>query len=246
MMRFLLAGLSLCLACTVAAEPAPSVVASTAWVAALARAAGATQVTLVAPPGLAHPPDYDPKPSDLLAVSRADLVLVGGYESFVSRLRSALGGRGQMLVVTTSYDPKIVRQEVAAIAAALGTRAQAEAFAARYERAWRESAERLQKGTGDRSPVVVAQRFMVPWVPLLGVEPAGTFGPGPVSPEDLRRLKALRPTLIVDNAHAAPAAALAEVTGARRVALVNFPEGDEGLLEVLRRNVRSLDAALAR
>lgn len=246
MMRFLLAGLSLCLACAVAAQPAPSVVASTAWVAALARAAGATQVTLIAPPGLTHPPDYDPKPSDLLAVSRADLVLVGGYESFLPRLRSALGGRGQMLTVTTTYDPKVVRREVAAIAAALGTQGQAEAFAAGYDRAWRESAERLQKRMGDWRPVVVAQRFMVPWVPLLGVDPASTFGPGPVSPADLRRLKALVPTLIIDNAHAAPAASLAEVTGARRVALVNFPEGEEGLLEVLRRNTGSLDAALAR
>lgn len=245
MMRFLIACLCACLACAAVAQPAPTVVASTAWVAALARAAGSAQVTVIAPSGLAHPPDYDPKPSDLLAVSRADVVLVAGYESFLPRIRSVLGGRGQLLTVTTTYDPMIVRRELAAIAAVLGTRAAAEASADRYDNAWRESAGRLRKKMGDRVPVVVAQRFMLPWVALLGVEPAGTFGPGPVSPDDLRRLKALNPTLIIDNAHAPPATSLAEVTGARRVALVNFPVGDEGPLEVLNRNTRSLEAALA-
>jgi hypothetical protein len=128
----------------------------------------------------------------------------------------------------------------------LGTGVQADAFADRYDRAWRDAAEQLKKTMGDARPVVAAQRFMVPWVELLGVEPVATFGPGPVSPEDLRRLKALAPTLIVDNAHAAPALSLAEVTGARRTVLVNFPERDEGLLDVLRRNLHSLEKALAR
>jgi len=92
--------------------------------------------------------------------------------------------------------------------------------------------------------VVVVQRFMVPWARLLGVDPAAIFGPGPLSPADLLRIKALAPTLIIDNAHAAPAAALAEVTGARRVVLINFPEADEGLLDVLGRNTQRLKAGL--
>ncbi len=245
MKRILLSGLAVLFSGFVSAQHGPAVVASTAWVAAFARAAGGAQVAVIAPAGLAHPPDYDPRPSDLLSVSRADLVLVGGYEAFLQRLRDALGAKARLLTVVTTYDPQAVRKEVGAIAAVLGTRAEAAAFSDRYDAAWRTSAGRLQLRTGARRPVVVVQRFMVPWVQLLGVEAVGTFGPGPLSLDDLRRLKALAPTLIIDNAHAAPAATLAEVAGARRVALVNFPEAGEGLLDVLKRNTDLLEGSLA-
>ena len=246
MIRTLLATLASFILGTLPAHSEPAIVASTAWVAALAHAAGSVHITVITPPGLAHPPDYDPKPSDLLAVSRADLVLVGGYEAFVSRLRDALGAKGQLLTVTTTYDPQVMRKELGAIAAVLGTHAQANTFADAYDAAWRASAERLRLRlrAENRKPVVVVQRFMIPWVRLLGVEPAAIFGPGPLSLEELRRIKAIAPTLIIDNAHAAPAIALAEITGARRVALVNFPEGDESLLNVLRRNTERLESGV--
>jgi len=244
MMRIFLSALALFFLHAVPAQSAPAVVATTSWVAAIARAAGSAEVTVIATPGLAHPPDYDPRPSDLLAVSRADLVLVGGYEAFVPRIRDALGAKAQMLTVNTSFDPQVVRKEVGAIAAALGTTSQANAFADAYDAAWRTSAERLRQRAGSRHPVVVVQRFMVPWARLLGIAPVATFGPGSLSLEDLRRLKAIAPTLIIDNAHATPANALAEVTGARRVVLVNSPEFGEDLLDVLRRNTERLEAAL--
>ncbi|MBE1490780.1 hypothetical protein [Plantactinospora soyae] len=44
-------------------------VASTSWVGALAKAAGATDIIVVAPGNAQHPPDYDPKPSALAAVT---------------------------------------------------------------------------------------------------------------------------------------------------------------------------------
>lgn len=243
-MRALLAAFTLFFSGILPAHGEPFVVASTAWVAAIARAAGGTQVSVIAPPGLVHPPDYDPRPSDLLAVSRADLVLVGGYEAFVARIRDALGAKGQMLAINTSYDPQIVRKEVGAIAAVLGTQSQAHTFADVYDAAWRSSAERLRQRTGSQQPIVVVQRFMLPWARLLGVEPAATFGPGALSLEELRRLKAITPTLIIDNAHSVPALALEEITGARRIVLVNFPEAGEGLLDVLRRNSERLESGL--
>ena len=245
MMRTILLTLALlCPAIVLARQSVPAVVASTSWVGAFARAAGAMQVSVLAPPGLVHPPDYDPRPSDLLALSRASLVLVAGYEAFLPRLREALGAKAQLLTVNTTHDPQVIRRESEAIAAVLGTQAKARAFADAYDAAWLASATRLRQQTDRRKPVVLAQRFMVSWVRLLGVEPAATFGPGPLSLEELRRLKSLAPTLIIDNAHGAPASALAEVTGARRVVLVNFPQGSEGLLEVLQHNTERLQAAL--
>ncbi|MEI6733805.1 MAG: zinc ABC transporter substrate-binding protein [Comamonadaceae bacterium] len=244
MMRTFLLILALLCPAPVPAQTAPGVVASTSWVGAFARAAGATQVSVLVPPGLVHPPDYDPRPSDLLALSRASLVLVAGYEAFLPRLREALGAKAQLLTVNTTHDPQVIRREIEAIADILGTQDQARLFADAYDGAWQTSATRLRQRTTGRKSVVLVQRFMVSWVRLLGVEPAATFGPGPLSLEELRRLKNLAPTLIIDNAHAAPASALAEVTGARRVVLVNFPQGSEGLLEVLQHNTERLQAAL--
>jgi zinc transport system substrate-binding protein len=244
MMRTILLILALWCPGMVLAQTATTVLASTSWVGAFARAAGATQVSVLAPPGLLHPPDYDPRPSDLLAMSRASLVLVAGYEAFLPRLREALSAKAQLLTVNTAHDPQVIRGEIETIAAVLGTQAQARAFADAYDTAWLASAARLRQRSGGNKPVVLVQRFMVSWVRLLGVEPAATFGPGPLSLEELRRLKNLAPTLIVDNAHAAPANALAEVTGARRVVLVNFPHGREGLLDVLQHNTERLRAAL--
>lgn len=73
-------------------QGSPRVVASTNWVAAFARAAGALDVTVIAPASVQHPPDYDPRPSDLAAIARADWVLLAGYEGFAKRMEEALGG----------------------------------------------------------------------------------------------------------------------------------------------------------
>ncbi len=54
---------------SVAEAQGPKVVASTSWVAAFAKLAGATDITVIAPSNLQHPPDYDPKASDLEAVA---------------------------------------------------------------------------------------------------------------------------------------------------------------------------------
>lgn len=226
------------------AQDSAVVLASTSWVAAMALAAGADQVGVIAPAGLVHPADYDPKPTDLLALSRATLVLVGGYEAFVPRLRQALYSQAKMLTVNTVHDPQVLRQELAIIATALGTTGKAEAFADIYQRAWLAGTLRLRPRVRQRNPVVVVQRFMAPWAQLLGVKPVATFGPEPLSPQELRRLQALAPTLIIDNAHATPATALAELTGASTAVLVNFPQAGDGLLDVLRSNTQRLHAAL--
>ena len=78
-------------AAALAPKSQPRVVASTSWVAAFAKAAGIADVTLVAPANLQHPPDYDPKPSDLAAIAKADYVLVAGFEGFATRMKEASG-----------------------------------------------------------------------------------------------------------------------------------------------------------
>ena len=64
---------------TDAAADAPKVVVSTTWVGAIAKMAGATDITVIAPSNIQHPPDYDPKASDLAALSDADYVVLAGF-----------------------------------------------------------------------------------------------------------------------------------------------------------------------
>ncbi len=62
------------------------VIASTSWVAAIARAAGATDIVTIAPFDLQHPPEHELKPSDLMKVSGAKFLVYSGYERFAKRL----------------------------------------------------------------------------------------------------------------------------------------------------------------
>ena len=65
------------------------IVASTSWVGAIAGAAGAKDVTVLAPIELRHPPEYDYKPEDIVRVLKADYVLWAGYEPFIKKMIQA-------------------------------------------------------------------------------------------------------------------------------------------------------------
>jgi zinc transport system substrate-binding protein len=79
-------------------KPALNIVVSTSWVGAFAKLAGATTITVIAPSNIQHPPDYDPKPSDLQAIGDADYVLLAGFEEFAARMQDAVGGDSNKVI----------------------------------------------------------------------------------------------------------------------------------------------------
>lgn len=105
---------------TVTTAEGPTVVASTGWVAALAKLAGAGDITIIAPSTVQHPPDYEPKPSDLAAVADADIVLLAGFEGFAEQLGEAAGGKHTMEVATT-YDPAKLEAQIITLGEHMGT-----------------------------------------------------------------------------------------------------------------------------
>jgi zinc transport system substrate-binding protein len=223
---------------------AASVVASTPWVGAMARAAGASDVRVIAPAGLVHPPDYDPRPSDLVAVAAASYVLSAGYEGFASRLAAAAAPGAVQVKVRTSYEPAVVEEELLRLGRLFGTVQRAQASVEDYRAAWQAGRQALVSVVAGAPPRAAVHRFMTPWLDLLGVQPVAVFGPGALSPTELARLKSLGITLVIDNAHDAQGAVLTEVSGARYVKLVNFPAAGEGLADVVRANVGRLTTAL--
>jgi len=230
------------LPCQAAASPV--VVAATGWAAAFARAAGAEDVLVIAPENLQHPPDYDPKPSDLMRLRDADFIVLGGFEGFAQRLRDSAGGKARMVEVRLHNSPEVIREEVLRLGEMFGTRDRAEAFLKDFERecdALRTEVRQAFKDSGRRA---VAQKFMAMWADFAGLELLGTYGPGVLQPGDLLRLSTLKPDLVLDNAHMPAGEPVAEAAGAGRVSLINFPRPGQDLADVFRTNARALmDAA---
>lgn len=220
------------------AQTAPSVLASTSWTAAIARAAGLTDVAVLAPVEMQHPPEYALQPSDLVAAYEADVVIYAGYEAFASRLVEAVDNEHAIVVqVVTQNAPTALDEAVRKVADAVGTVPDYERWRETFQHEFATLRERLKPHAEGRRVFVHA--MMRPQVEALGFEVIGSFGPGPVTPGDLAAVREQEPDLIIDNAHNPIGQGLAEASGAQRVAFINFPgpDGTESLVDVVRRNV---------
>lgn len=228
----------------VPAASGPKVVASTTWVGAVAKMAGATNITVVAPTSAQHPPDYDPKASDLAAISDADYVLVAGFEGFAQRMKDAAGSKAKVETVMPDYDPTKLKPEVDKLAKLWGTTATADANLATYTTQYQAASAKLQETTKTKPQTVVAQMFVAGWAPFAGYMPAGTYGPEPTTASKVAELTALKPTLIFENSHMGGGAEIASSSGAKLVNLVNFPGADLELMPVVDKDAELIKAAV--
>lgn len=222
----------------------PAVVASTGWTAALARAAGAENVLVIAPENLQHPPDYDPKPSDLLKLRDADFILLGGFEGFAQRLRDAAGSTARIVNVNLYNSPQAVREEVLRLGELFGTQNRAAAFVDDFDRECARLQKELAQHFKPLGKRAVAHTFMDMWADFAGLEIVGVFGPGPLQPGDLLRLAGQKPDIVLDNAHMPTGRPIAEAAICPIVSMINFPEPGMDLLDVFQSNAqRLMDAA---
>lgn len=218
----------------------PVVAAATGWAAALARAAGAEHILVIAPETLQHPPDYDPKPSDLLRMRDADFIILGGFEGFAQRLRDAAGSQAQLVEVHLENSPQVIHTEVLRLADLFGTTQKAEEYLLHFDQEYAHLSKTLHDHFAERGNRAAAQVFMTVWADFAGLELVGTYGPGPLQPGELLRLSILRPNIVLDNGHMPAGVPLAEAAGARRVPLINFPRPGMDLIDVFRENARAL------
>lgn len=229
-----------------ASEPAadaPRVVASTTWTGAFAQLAGASDITVIAPTSVLHPPDYDPKPSDLVAAADADVVVYAEFESFATRLTEAAGSDATPFAVTLENTAATIESEVLRLAAELGTETAAQANLDEFLPAIAELGADAAAQAPSAAPVVVSQVFMSYWADWAGLTSAGTFGPAPMSAGDLADLMGLAPTMVFDNHHV-PGGQAFEADGIPRVELINYPGEDLDLLAVFQHNHDLIVAAL--
>ncbi|WP_341720883.1 zinc ABC transporter substrate-binding protein [Micromonospora sp. FIMYZ51] len=225
------------------AVPGPTVVASTSWVGALAKAAGASEVTLVAPADVAHPSDYQPKARDLKAAADADYVLYAESDGFAPRLIKAAGDDSELVtVLPVEATTRTITTEVTRLATMFGTSDAAKAWLSTFNAEYTRLSRETKAALPNPAPTAVSELLVGYWGSFAGIEVTEVYGPQPLTAKERADLAAKQPKLVLINAHSPKVDP--KISGATRVTLVNYPGKDLDLLAVFRTNAERLTTAL--
>ncbi|GGV07159.1 metal ABC transporter solute-binding protein, Zn/Mn family [Streptomyces spectabilis] len=222
----------------------PVVVATTTWEGAFAKAAGAKDVTVLVPPSTHHAPDYDPKPSDLAAVAKADFVLYAPFEPYADKIKEAAGSKAELVRVNLDNDAAKAAGEVTRLGGLFGTEVSAKKWNASFEREYAKLSKDLKSAwPGGKAPTAVSQVFTTWSARMAGARTVGTYGPEPVKASQVAELGKKKPALVLDNAHMSTGTVLPG-SGAEQLKIVNYPGDDLDLLPVYRNAAAQLKKAL--
>ncbi|MFE9257294.1 metal ABC transporter solute-binding protein, Zn/Mn family [Streptomyces sp. NPDC006879] len=222
----------------------PVVVATTTWEGAFAKAAGAEDVQVIVPQSVHHAPDYDPKPSDLAAVAKADFVLYAPFEPYAAKIKEAAGSKAKLVEVNLDNGAAKVEAEVGRLGALFGTQEAASKWQESFKGEYATLSQEVKSAwPGGKRPQVVAQLFTVWSAELGGFNTVGTYGPEAVTPSQLAELSTKKPSLVLDNAHMSTGTVLPG-SKARQIAIVNYPDNDLDLMPVFRNAAAELKKAL--
>ncbi len=223
----------------------PTIVASTSWVGAIAEAAGAANVLVLAPVELRHPPEYDFSPQDIIRATQADLIMWAGYEGFIKQLVSAAEiSQNKVIQVQTNNAPDQLAVSVEAVATLLDTK---ETY-----RQWKQQLDELSKTMLDQSEKqktsdmkAVVQFHQQAIARYLGYDVVAVYGPQDLTIQDITKLEALQPDIIIDNWHS-PQGEPLKKEGRTYVQLINFPGPFQttSLIEVITYNAQQLGLRL--
>ena len=222
------------------------IVASTSWAAAVARCGGAENIRILAPADLRHPPEYELKPSDLSAASKASLIVYSGWEMFAKKLAETAGSAGvKVLRIELTNDPDTIKAEAKKIAGLLGTTEKYDTWTAGFDDYLENIRAGIAEAHGGRR--IVVNRMQAPFIKWLGLDIAGEYGPAEPSPalvlelsKELRASK--KPGLVIDNYHSPSGMPIAEAAQVPYIELINFPgrDGTQTIEDVFRHNALML------
>lgn len=228
------------------AEPAKMdsmVVTTNTWTAAFAKAAGATNIVVLAPFEMQHPSEYELRAVDIPVVTHAKLVVFGGYETMVGRLQSGMGLKKEVLLrIDTDYSMVTIEKSVMEIAQRLGTEKTALQNLDSIRHALAEAKAGMEQSGMNLTPVLV-NFFQQSIVRELGFHIAGVFGPAALEAGDIGKMSKPESGLIVDNEHNPVGIPLSKIKpGVKYVQLLNFPGRHQTvtLQDVISYNIRQL------
>ena len=197
------------------------VVASTSLAGAMARAGGAKEVRVLTPDGLTHPPEYELKPSDLVKLEGATLVVYAGYEKMVSKLLETSKNKNILaLQVDTNTSPENLIAQVQTISKALKTEKEGESWKARFIERTGRLKQDLSFLSGKRTVVHFNTQPFARWA---GLSVVHVFKPGELTPKAMADAIAQGPELVVDILHMPILKVVAENAKCKYIQVINFP-----------------------
>jgi zinc transport system substrate-binding protein len=197
------------------------VVASTSLSGAIAKAAGAQNVRILTPADVKHPPEYDLKPTDLLKLEGANVVVFAGYERMVSKLVETSRNKQILTVrIETATSPENLISQVHKVANVLKTEKDAAIWEKDFLHTLGSLKNKLATIAGKRAVVHLHARPFIVWAGLSVIQVVPL---GELTPKIIADAIAQKPDVVVDILHSPIARTIAENAKCRYVQLINFP-----------------------
>ena len=178
------------------AAHAQTAVASTSLTGALARAAGASEVRILTPADVKHPPEYELRPSDLAKFDGATAVVYAGYERMVQKVVEMSKSKGLSVVQvdTTTFPDNFIAQ-ARKIAAALHTEKEEQVWEKRFLETLDTFKSKLAPYAGKKAVVHLHAQGFAKWAGLSVVQ---VIMPGEISPKAVADAVAKQPDIVID------------------------------------------------
>lgn len=220
----------------------PTYTASTSWTAGFAQLGGLDNIKNIAPADLNHPPEYEILPQDINAIVNSKLFIYAGYEGMMKTLSKSLISEDKMIKINTSNSLENVKAVAKQISEIAGTQEISKTRVESYEKMIVETRSKVKKLGLDKLDCLV-NFHQAPLAKDLGLNVVDTFGPGPITPEDIKNANINHYDLIIDNVHAILSGPLAEVSPESKVIIWrNFPDNvnDNAFYNMIHENIETL------
>ena len=201
-----------------------NIVVTSSWTAAYAKLAGIDDFEMLAPSEMQHPSEYELQIDDILKLKNSDLIICGGYEIMMDKVRKGLQIESErILQIKTDYNAAHISGSVRSIAKITGTSDRAEKNLRNLSNVIEDSRQKI-KGAGVTEVPILVHFFLRTFSEELKLNISGIFGPKQLEAFDIQDKMKLDFDLILDNAHNPSAKPLAESKKDMRIAyLINFP-----------------------
>lgn len=221
-------------------SPKGGIIATNAWTAAYAMAAGVDNVIVLAPYEMVHPSEYEMRAGDIARIENAELLIYAGYESMIGQIKNGLNlTEEKMLAIATSYNYEEIEQSVMEIAKKQKTEETARKNLKEIKELLEYSNEVFGESGLDTVPALV-HFFQQSFALETGLNVIKIFGPAPPEPKQILDLTRTGAALIIDNAHNPVGGPVKEtLKNAKYVEMLNFPglHGTRTLADVIKFNV---------
>ena len=220
-----------------------NIVVTSSWTASYVELAGISEYEMMAPLEMQHPSEYELQIDDIKNLKDADLIICGGYETMMEKIRTGLKiDPNVILQIKTDYNLENIRNSVRTIAKRTGTVEIAEQNLLEIEQIIIESREKINQEGISEVPVLV-QFFLRPLSEELDLNISAIFGPRQLEAFDIQELMNHDFEMVIDNAHNPSGQPLAESKkNTKIVYLMNFPglNDTRSIADVIRKNAEMI------